>query len=136
MAFVAAYWVVAGAFETRQEQRRMEEIGALLHPLVLGSAGITVAVVPDRWKLDGSDITPKVTWMWSDDDAKRVWVLPASRAVTEFGPRGRCRGTDRVALEPEMMATARSGALSHLVWLPAWGRSVGDLEPYCVGPTP
>lgn len=136
LAFVAAYRVVAGAFEARQEQKRMEEIGALLRPLVRDSAGITVAVVPDKWKLDGSDITPKVTWTWSDEDARRVWVMPASRGAAEFGPRGKCRETDRVALAPEMMATERAGALSHLVWLSAWGRSTGDLEPYCVGPTP
>ena len=67
----------------------MEEIGALLRPLVRDSAGITVAVVPDRWKLDGSDITPKVTWTWSDEDARRVWVMPASRGADEFGPRGK-----------------------------------------------
>jgi hypothetical protein len=133
-AFVAAYRVVAGAFETRQEQQRMEEIGALLRPLVRDSSGITVAVVPDKWKLDGSDMTPKVTWKWSDTDARRVWVMPASRAAEEFGARGGCHGTDAIALAPELMSTPRVGALSHLVWLSAWGRTTGQLEPYCVGP--
>ena len=136
LAFVAGYWVVAGAFEARRDQRRMEEIGARLRPLVRDSSGITVAVVPDKWKLDGSDITPKVTWTWSDEDAKRVWVMPASRAAVEFGPRGKCRGADRVALASELMATERTGPLAHLVWLSPWERSLGDLEPYCVGPTP
>jgi hypothetical protein len=104
--------------------------------LVRDSAGITVAVIPDKGKLDGSDMTPKVTWNWSDEDARRVWVMPASPGAAEFGPRGRCRGTERVALAPEMMATGRTGALSNLIWLSAWGRTLGELEPYCVGPTP
>jgi hypothetical protein len=132
VAFVGAYRVVVGAFEARQEQGRMEEIGALLRPLVQDSSGITVAVVPDRWKLDGSDMTPKVTWKWDDAAARRVWVMPASRAAVEFGPRVACHGTAAIDLPPELMATPRSGALSHLVWLTAWGRSAGVLEPYCV----
>jgi hypothetical protein len=134
VAFVAAYRVVAGAFETRQEQQRMEEIGAQLRPLVRDSAGITVAVVPDKWKLDGSDMTPKVTWKWSDAEARRVWVMPAGRGAEEFGHRGGCRGTEKIALAPELMSTPRVGALSHLVWLSAWGRTLGELEPYCLGP--
>ena len=112
----------------------MEEIGALLRPLVRDSSGITVAVVPDRWRLDGSDMTPKVTWKWSDADGRRVWVMPASRAAEEFGKRGGCHGTDAIALAPELMSTPRVGPLSHLVWLAAWGRTVGELEPYCLGP--
>jgi len=32
------------------------------------------------------------------------------------------------------MSTPRVGALSHLVWISAWNRKLGDLEPYCVGP--
>jgi hypothetical protein len=134
VAFVAAYRVVAGAFETRQEQQRMEEVGSLLRPLVRDSDGITVAVVPDKWKLDGSDMTPKVTWKWSDADARRVWVMPANRAAEEFGARGGCHGTEKIALAPELMSTPRVGALSHFVWLSAWGRTIGELEPYCLGP--
>ncbi len=134
VAFVAADRIVAGAFETRRQQRRMEEIGSLLHPLVAGSAGITIAVVPDEWRLDGSDMTPKVAWRWSDADARRVWVMPASRAAVEFGARDRCRGTERAALAAELMSVPRVGELSHLVWLPWSGRSPEDLEPYCVGP--
>ena len=125
LAFVAADRVVSGAFEARQFQRRMEEVGALVRPLVRDSTGITVAVVPDNG-LDGSDMTPKMTWSWSDEDAKRLWVMPASRGAAEFGPRGNCRATGQVALAPELMATQRSGPLAHLVWLSPWGSSVGE----------
>ena len=114
----------------------MEEVGALLRPLVGDSPGITVAVVPDEWRLDGSDMTPKVTWRWGDADARRVWVMPASLAAAEFGTRGRCHGTDVIALAPELMSTTRAGALSHLVWLTAKGRAPRELEPYCLNPAP
>lgn len=132
LAFLAAYRIVVGAFEARQEQARMEEFGELLRPLVQGSPGITVAVVPDRW-LDGSDMTPKVTWRWNSGDARRLWVMPASRAATEFGPRQACHGTDRISLARELLSTGRDGPVSHLVFASPWDGAVGGLEPYCIG---
>ena len=53
-------------------------------PLVQAKPGITVAVIPDYWKLEGSDLTPKVTWRWSDAEAKRLWVIPEAAAIKEL----------------------------------------------------
>ncbi len=133
LAFLAVYWVVVGAFDVRREQARMEELGELLRPLVR-DPGITVVVVPDEWRRDAHELTPKVDWRWDNADGKRLWVMPAGRAEEEFGPRGTCRNAAWIETAPELQSTGRKGTVSHLVWLAPLRASVGVLEPYCVGP--
>ena len=132
VAGLAVYWVIVAAFQTRNFQSRLQELGDRLRPL-LRDPGIVVAVVPDR-TLDGSDLTPKVTWTWSDADARRVWVMPDDSAEALFGSRVDCRGAERIDLPPALMQTERNGPVSHLVWVSPKGKGVDALEPYCVGP--
>jgi hypothetical protein len=132
LAFLAGYWVVEGAFKTRHEQRLLEDVGARLLPLVRASPGITVAVLPGR--VARTDWAPKATIRWSDEEAKRAWVLLPDEAVTLFGPRVACRDTSRIDTPPELHSTGRHGPLSHLVWVSVVSGAVESIEPYCVGP--
>lgn len=133
LAFLAGYGAVTGAFGARNEQRRMEELGRALQPLVRASSGITVAVCPDRERLDGADMTPKVTWRWTDAEARRAWVMPLNEARPLFGTRASCRDTDRIDLPRYLLSTRRVGPLSHLVWVPMDAGFRSGIEPYCCG---
>jgi hypothetical protein len=130
---VAGYWAIAGAYEGRARQADMQAMGEALFPLVQAKPGITVAVIPDYWKLEGSDLTPKVTWRWSDAEAKRLWVIPEAAAIKEFGPRGACRDVHAVDMTEELLSTGRRGDLADLVWVPGGGRGGRRIEPYCLG---
>ena len=132
-AGVAVYSLIIGTFQTRALQERMEAIGARLRPLVR-DPGIAVAVVPDLFGLDDADMTPKITWKWSDAEAAHAWVIPEEVALEFFGPRAACRDTTRIETPFELMTTGRKGPVSHLVWLSPWGTRPFELEPYCVGP--
>jgi hypothetical protein len=132
LAFVATYWVVVGAFETRREQQFLERVGSHLLPLVRSSPGITVAVLPGQ--IVRTDLTPKTTMRWSDEEAKRAWILLPDEAVSLFGQRAKCGNTLRIDTPPEMHSTGRSGPVSHLVWVSVKGDSIEGLEKYCVEP--
>jgi hypothetical protein len=132
LSFLAIYWVVVGAFQTRRDQKLLEQVGNHLLPLVRSSSGITVAVLPGQTVR--TDLTPKATIRWSDEEAKRAWILLPDEAVTLFGPRMRCRDTDRIDTPPELHSTGRRGPVSYLVWVSMAGDGVESLESYCVQP--
>ncbi len=133
LAAVASYGIVSGAFQARTSQRNMEALGERLRPL-LRDPGYTIAVVPRAWRYEGSDLTPKVTWNWTDEEARRAWLLSEDSAAERYGPRSACHGTDRIDMPPVFLATGRKGPVSHLVWVTGRGEQVSAIEPYCLGP--
>ncbi len=133
LAFVAGYWVVYGAFEARRSQQFFEAVGTQLVPLVRGSEGVTAAVLPGQMSMDAADMTPKATLHWSDAEAKRAWLMSPEEAEELFGPRTACRNTSRIDTPPRLNFVRRTGALSHLVWVPFEDGAAGALEDYCVG---
>jgi hypothetical protein len=130
LAFLAAYWVVIGAVQTLRDQNLFEEVGDRLLPLVRSSPGITVAVLPGQTL--ATDLTPKATMRWRDEEAKRAWILLPGQAERLFGPRAGCHDTHQIKTIPELHSTGRRGPVSHLVWVSVVGQSVEELEPYCV----
>lgn len=132
LSFLAVYWVVVGAYQTRQEQRLLEGVGTHLVPLVRSSTGVTVAVLPGITVR--TDLTPKATIRWTDEESKRAWILIPDKAVSIFGPRARCGDTTRIDTPPALHSTGRHGPVSHLVWVSMVGEDVEALEKYCVEP--
>jgi len=130
LAFLAGYQVVDGALATRRNQRLLESVGAHLLPLVKSSPGVTVGVLPGQ--IVRTDLTPKATIHWSDEESKRAWVLIPDKAEDLFGSRARCHDTDRIDTPRELHTTGRHGPVSHLVWVNVRGDSVENLEPYCI----
>ena len=134
MAAMATYLIVVGAFQARMSHKQMERLGDLLRPS-LRDPGITIGVVPRTWGLEGHDLTPKVTMKWTDDEARRLWLMSEDSAAARFGPRSLCHGTDSIDMPPEFLTTARKGPISHLLWVSARTEKVQALEPYCLVPT-
>lgn len=134
LALLAGYRVVDGAFETRRRQEFLEDVGARLLPVVKRFPGITVGVLPGMGLSDGSDMTPKVTFSWNDEEARRVWVMPPSEAVELFGLRTECRDTARIETPPMLHSTGRRGPISRLIWIPVKTEASEDLEAYCAPP--
>jgi hypothetical protein len=133
LAALAAYSILIGAFQARAFQKNMEALGERLRPM-LRDPGYTIAVVPRAWRYEGSDLVPKVTWRWTDEEARRAWVLSEDSAAERFGPRSACHGTDRIDMPPVFLTTGRKGPVSHLVWVTGRGDQVSSIEPYCLGP--
>jgi len=132
LAYATVSLIVLGAFRTRRHQLQFEEIGSKLRPLVQGSSGITVAVLPGE--VLRTDLTQKATVHWTDEESSRAWILIPDKAVKLFGPRSECRATDRIDTPPFLHSTGRHGAVSHLVWVSMAGDEVEALEDYCVDP--
>jgi len=130
LAFLAAYWVVIGAVQTLRDQELLQDVGDHLLPLVKSSSGITVAVLPGQTV--ATDLTPKATLRWKDEEAKRAWILLPGQAERLFGPRAGCHDTQQFKTSPELHSTGRRGPVSHLVWVSVVDHSVEELEPYCV----
>jgi len=131
---LAAFRAADVAYHTREYQNFLEGVGARLLPMVRGSAGITVAVLPEQGAGIASDLTPKATYRWNEQDAERAWVLAPDEASDLFGPRLSCHGTARIDTPPQFHCTGRKGAVSYLLWIPVRDGSVGDPEPYCIEP--
>jgi len=134
LALLAGYRAVDGAFETRRRQEFLEDVGARLLPIVRRLPGITVGVLPGMGMSDASDLTPKVTFSWNDEEARRVWVMPPSEAVELFGLRTECRDNARIETPPMFHSTGRRGPISRLIWLPVKTEASEALETYCVRP--
>ena len=134
LAFLAAWAMTAGAFEARREQRLMEEIGRALLPIVRESQGLVMAVIPSDM-LGATDLTPKVTRRWTDEESRRVLVLARDEALELFGERLDCRSPRDVDMALDRVPSVRKGTLSRLVWIPL-DPGPGRLEPYCFSLAP
>ena len=134
LAFLAAWRMADGAFRVRREQLLMEDVGRRLLPLVQGSNGLVIGVVPDQQMLAYSDITPKVTKRWTDRDSGRVLVLPHSEAEEVIGIRLACLSPDTIDLRVKRDSGVRYGSLDVLVWVPIGKHGAGTPEPYCLAP--
>lgn len=134
LAFLASWRIADGAFRVRREQQLMEDVGRRLLPLVQGSTGLVIGVVPDLQMLGSSDITPKVTKLWTDQDAGRVLVFPRGEAEEVIGVRLACVSPDTIDVRVKRDVGVRYGSLDVLVWVPIGKRGASEPEPYCLAP--
>ncbi len=112
----------------------MEDVGRQLLPLVQGSTASSVGVVPDLQMLGWSDITPKVTKRWTDEESARVLVLPRSEAEEFIGLRLACFSPESIDLRVKRGVGVRFGSLDVLVWVPIGKNGASAPEPYCLTP--
>ena len=134
LVFLAVWTTSEGAFRARQEQQSMEEIGQRLRPLVRASEGYVVGVLPYVYTAGTTDITPKVTKHWTDEESRRIVVLARDRAAEVIGDRVGCRTPDWLTLRLLKVRAPREGPLARLVWIALSPRGPVTLEPYCLEP--
>jgi hypothetical protein len=118
----------------------MQNFGKVLRPIVESSSAMTVVVVPNYEKLDGSDITPKIVLHWPRELLPKVWIITAAEIIRLNGPRTNCNSLT-FDLPREVLSAGRKGAISNLFFVPEFWRPKGPIssesfEPYCIREVP
>jgi hypothetical protein len=136
LVFISICTIFNSAFDFRREQKNMESFGKILRPIVENSSAMTIVVVPNYEKLDGSDITPKIVLHWPRELLPKVWIITAVEMIPLNGPRTNCNSKD-FYLPREVLSTGRKGAISNLYFVPEFWRPKGPIsnerfEPYCI----
>jgi hypothetical protein len=136
LTFICICTVFNSAFEFRREQKDMESFGKVLRPIVESSSAMTIVVVPDHEKLDGSDITPKIVLHWPRELLPKVWIITAAEIIRLNGPRTNCNSVT-FDLPRELLSAGRKGAISNLYFFPDFWQPKGQIstesvEPYCI----
>jgi hypothetical protein len=129
LAFLAGFTAVTTAFQVRRVQALYDEIAQRVRPIARASQGLTVVVLADP----GYSVPwAKLQSHYGLDDEKRTWALSDGNAARIFGPRGACRGTDRLEIPATLRTIGREGPINQMLWAYRTVEGEVRLEPYCV----
>lgn len=135
LAFFAAESLVLRAHAEGVLQRRLEAVGATLHPLIAGNKGLVVVVCPDRMGQSAEEVGAKASANWPIEDAERLVVLRPPEADLFIGTRRDCREPSSLRLRYSSIRWPRAPEPIRLVlWDPGdWADGEVAPEPYYRG---
>ena len=100
LSFLAADQLVICAWQERRLSIELARTSDALRPLVHRVDGLTVLVTggwPDR---TNEELTGRMTYRWSSEDARRLWIERPDAALDLFGARTACRDLTSLAVDP------------------------------------